>query len=123
MFNADMSEARPEDRLPLWRAYSEFFLDTELDELSYAYVARAVLESGLGLEQAEAVLWNEVFPALHPNLRNHLGVWDGWSDAWLLAHLRVAPGPAVRSGPRATVAEIERCWNRMRAHWPEPQSD
>lgn len=118
-----MTAARPEDRLPLWRAYSEFFLDTELDELSYAYVARTVLESGLDLEEAAAVLWNEVFPVLHANLRNHLGVWDGWSDEWLLAHLRVASGPARRSGPRATVAEIDRCWDRMRAHWPEPQRD
>lgn len=123
MFNVNMIEASPEDRLPLWRAYSEFFLDTEIDEPTCAYIARTVAESGLSRSEAEAVLWNEVFPALHANLRNHLGVWDGWPDEWLLAHLRIASGPAVRSGPRATVAEIERCWNRMRAYWPEPQSD
>lgn len=113
-----MTEASPEHRLPLWRAYAEFFLDTEIDETAYAYVARTVAESGLSPIEAEAVLWNEVFPVLHTNLRNHLGVWDGWPDEWLLANLRIASGPAVRSGPRAAVAEIERCWKRMCAHWP-----
>jgi hypothetical protein len=113
-----MIGASPEDRLPLWRAYAEFFLDTEIDECTFAYVARTVAESGLSPIEAEAVLWNEVFPVLHTNLRNHLGVWDGWPDEWLLANLRIASGPAVRSGPRAEIAEIERCWKRMCAHWP-----
>ena len=27
MFNADMTEASPEHRLPLWRAYAEFFAE------------------------------------------------------------------------------------------------
>ena len=47
--------ATPQQRLPLWRAFSEFFLDTELDAVSFEYVAREIRASGLSLAEAESV--------------------------------------------------------------------
>ena len=66
--------ATPQQRLPLWRAFSEFFLDTERDAVSFEYVAREIRASGLSLPEAESVLWNEVFPALAQNLLDLAGV-------------------------------------------------
>lgn len=107
-------------RSALWEAFSEFFLDTELDEMAFRHVARVVRASGVSREQAEAVLWNEVFPVLHRNLRSVAGEWSGWSRDWLVANLRPASGPARRKGPRSIVREIERCWEQVLDHLGTP---
>ena len=102
--------ATPQQRLPLWRAFSEFFLDTERDAVSFEYVAREIRASGLSLAEAESVLWNEVFPVLAQNLLDLAGVWAGWPDDWLLKHVRVENHAAPRkTGDRSVVSEISRC--------------
>lgn len=104
--------ATPQQRLPLWRAFSEFFLDTELDAAGFEYVAREIRESGLSLPEAESVLWNEVFPVLAQNLLSVAGVWSGWPDDWLLQNVRVESHAAPRkTGNRRVVSEISRCWD------------
>lgn len=107
------SEITPDSRLPVWRALSELFLDTEIDEATCNYVARTVLESQLSIQEIEAVLWNEVFPVLHRNLLSPAGEWAGWSDEWLRENLRIVPGKVIRTGPRILVAEVQGCWERV----------
>ena len=102
-----------ETRILLWEAFSEFFLDTEVSDVHFRHAARIVEESGISTAEAEIVLWNEVFPVLHPNLLSSTGEWAGWSRDWLEAHLRPAAGPARRVGPRFAVQEIERCWEQV----------
>ena len=105
-------------RLSLWGAFSDFFLDTELTDQDFQHAARVVAASGLQLEQAEAVLWNEVFPVLHQNFLDPSGIWAGWPEDWLKANLRPSTGPARRVGPELAVKEIGECWGRMVSHLP-----
>lgn len=105
-----------ETRLSLWEAFSDFFLDTELTDVSFRHAARVIEQSGLSVAEAEAVLWNEVFPVLHVNLRSVAGEWAGWSREWLNTHLRPSTGPARRTGPRFAVREIKRCWEQVLRH-------
>ena len=105
-----------EARISLWRAFSEFFLDTEMDDATFKYVARVVRETGATREQAESILWNEVFPVLHGNLQSVAGEWVGWSREWLVANIRPSDEPARRVGPQALVQEIQRCWEKALEH-------
>lgn len=105
-----------ESRMRLWEAFSNLFLDTELTDSIFIYVARVVEQSGVSLTEAEAVLWNEVFPVLHHNLRSVAGEWTGWSRDWLKAHLRPSKGPARHTGPKLAVQEIQRSWAQVLRH-------
>lgn len=69
---------------PLWLAFSDLFLDTELSESARQAIAAIVLESPLTREQVHQVLWLEVFPALCDNLRVAAGEWAGFDETWLV---------------------------------------
>ena len=102
-----------EERLKLWRAFSELFLDTEIDDATYKYIARTITESGLSIERAENILWQEVYPVLESNLRSVAGVWDGWPDEWLIKHLSESVKTSSVMGDRAIIKEIKSCWTQI----------
>jgi hypothetical protein len=105
-------------RLTVWRALSAIFLDTEITEAMFDDIAAAVVESGYSADEVRSILLHELYPALKANLRSVAGEWAGWSDGWLLAHIRVRP---VQPSPRilsATAREIDRCWERIAARLP-----
>jgi hypothetical protein len=99
-----------EQRLDLWRALSQLFLDTEVDDVTFKYIARTISESGRSLSEVEDILWYEVYPVLESNLRSVAGVWDGWPDSWLLQNLPAAVRPEAIHGDSYIIKEIERCW-------------
>ncbi|KZC21805.1 hypothetical protein RHOFW104R3_18650, partial [Rhodanobacter denitrificans] len=101
-----------EIRLSLWEAFSDFFLDTEITDVSFRHAASIVERSGISLAEAEAVLWNEVFPVLYVNLESVAGVWAGWPQEWLKANLHPSVGPARRTGPQFAVQAVQRCWEQ-----------
>lgn len=102
-----------EARLPIWRALSDLFLDTEISETTYSHIARTIVESGFTVNEVEAILWHEVYPVLRVNLYSVAGVWDGWSDTWLLENLSICEKPgAIRRIPFIK-KEIECCWSRV----------
>ena len=101
------------DRLPIWRALSELFLDTELDELTITYIARTIKESGMTTKEVESILWYEVYPVLKNNLRSVAGVWSGWTDSWLLAHLQIHTKPCRMRGKSWIITEISQCWSKV----------
>ena len=104
-----------EERLPIWRALSELFLDTEIDDTTYLYIARTVRQCGLSSSEAEGILWYEVYPVLEHNLRSVAGVWEGWSDEWLLDHLKMCEEPGSILGEALVISEIRRCWAKVNA--------
>lgn len=104
---------RKEERLNIWRALSELFLDTEIDEVTLACIARTIEESGLSLDAVESILWQEVYPVLEKNLRITAGVWDGWTDEWLLEHLDICSKPKAIAGISSIISEIKRSWQRI----------
>jgi hypothetical protein len=105
----------PEDRLRLWSALSNLFLDTEIADYMFAHIARVIREDGYTKEEAEHVLWQEVYPVLEANLRSVAGVWAGWPHEWLVEHISVS-SPAQRRavmGEPGIIREIRSCWGRV----------
>jgi hypothetical protein len=86
-----------EHRLPLWRALSDLFLDTELDEVTYRHIARVVVEAGTAPQEIDRILWDEVFPALADNLRIVAGEWAGFDDDWLVKRVTGVSNGSIAS--------------------------
>jgi hypothetical protein len=99
-----------EEKLKIWRALSDLFLDTEVDELTFKYIARTISESEFSLPEIEEILWYEVYPVLEGNLRSVAGVWEGWPDEWLIQHLPASVRPSAIHGEPSIIKEIKRCW-------------
>ncbi|KAG1658093.1 Antitoxin ParD [Nymphon striatum] len=60
-------------RKPLWIAMSDLFLDTELQDYHFSYIARKMHESGYSLDELEQILMLEVFPVCIANLHSVAG--------------------------------------------------
>ena len=84
-----MTEVPPLDvqaRRPVWVALSQFWLDTEIGAATAHATVRTILESPYSVDQAEAIHWAEVAPALRRNaFPNLLGEWAGFDEDWLTA--------------------------------------
>lgn len=98
------------ERLLVWRVLSELFLDTEITDEVHQSIARALNKSALSTEMIGQILWYEMFPVLSKNLDAVAGVWDGWSDEWLLSHLSVQPHTGLIKGKRSHIKAIEAEW-------------
>lgn len=72
-----------DDRLPVWVALSEFYLDTELQEKDYDFIYRQLKDSGKSVKELKAIDLYEVFPALQANLNSVVGEWAGFNEQWL----------------------------------------
>ena len=83
-------------RQPLWIAFSELFLDTELMLADLERIAQAMADSGLSTCELHEVYAREVAPVVSANLLTVAGVWSGFDEAWLCAqivhHLRNRSG-------------------------------
>jgi hypothetical protein len=110
-------EAVDANRLKIWQALSERFLDTEVNDITFAYIARVVIETGYSAKQVHDILWGEVFPVLESNLRSIAGEWAGWPDDWLLEHLRVGER-RVNKRRGAIAKQIIRCWDLVASRLP-----
>lgn len=106
------------NRLKIWQALSEFFLDTEITDSTFDYVARAVVETGYSPQEIHSILWSEVFPALEANLKSIAGEWAGWTDEWLLEHLSVCEVSTNKQGDSSIIKEIRRCWEQVATRLP-----
>jgi hypothetical protein len=73
--------------MAVWKALSELFLDTD-PALVEDGIVRALADSPYDLDELEAILLGEVYPACRRNLTVVAGVWDGFSEAWLREHIR-----------------------------------
>jgi hypothetical protein len=67
-------------RLPIWHAMSDLFLDTELQETDYRYIARQLAASGKSPSELRLIFDTEVVPAFSFNLVDPAGVWSGWAE-------------------------------------------
>ena len=62
-----------EERLPVWEALSDFFLDTELENSDYQRIARVLAASPYSIQDTEDILKYELYPVLIWNLRSVTG--------------------------------------------------
>jgi len=73
-----------EERKPIWIALSEFYLDTELQEHDFRYIAEKIIESPYNFEEVKQINKYEVFPILQSNLLSVVGEWSGFNEEWLI---------------------------------------
>jgi hypothetical protein len=69
-----------EDRLPIWTALSELYLDTSFDDADLDRIALSLKNVRYGLVEIEEILREEVAPAFSFNLLSVAGEWAFWSE-------------------------------------------
>lgn len=77
----------PEDdlanRLPVWMACGDLYLDTEITDQGYHSIARACAASPYTSEELDRIMFSEVWPALALNLFSVAGEWAGWDEEFV----------------------------------------
>ncbi|SHG02583.1 hypothetical protein [Chryseobacterium sp. OV279] len=72
------------ERTPVWIALSDFYLDTELQDSDFRYIAKTILESPYTFEEVKTINTYEVFPVLQSNLLQPAGEWACFNEKWLI---------------------------------------
>ncbi len=102
----------------VWQAVSDLFLDTEITEAFYRFIARTVIESGYSPAKIRYILWDEVFPVIEFNLRHPAGVWDGFMVEWLEEKI-LGPGERQTAEQQPVTAKIVReAWGEVCRNLP-----
>jgi len=116
-------ELSPEDllaRAPLWEALADLWLDTELADYQFDYIARAIAASPYSLEEALAIHDEEVAPAVSANLLSVAGEWAGFDSAWLNERCRHFASRRHSPWHRARVWMLRlRIRYFTGSHWPQ----
>lgn len=84
-----------DNRLPVWRVLSEFFVDNEPD---IETIATVCAESPYSLAELDYILFREVWPAFAMNLSSIAGNWTGWSDEILVQQIEKSHQPKKFNG-------------------------
>ncbi len=114
-----------ENRRPVWRALSELFLDTELQDDELSYIARTMAESPYSLSEIETILAREVYPVCIFNMLCVAGEWAGFNEEWLeesiLKHAqrRWALGNVATRNRWMIRWMIHDDWNRVKYHYSQ----
>jgi len=77
------TEAQLVERLPVWEALSQFFLDNELGESDYEHIAKVLAVTKYTEEQIADILIEEVCPACKLNMYSVAGEWICFDSDWL----------------------------------------
>lgn len=99
------------ERMPIWEALSEFFLDDELSSEDHQRIASVLARSRYTDEESQAILRHEVYPACSLNLTCVAGAWGTWGEDWIRE--RIAPRYDRR--PRFYLPAFN--WNGISKHW------
>lgn len=83
-----MDNAEFKRRIPIWMALSDFYLDTELQEHNFLYIAKVIRKSGFSISEVKKIDKYEIFPVLQPNLLSVAGEWAGFEEKWLVAKIK-----------------------------------
>ena len=83
-----LADTELERRKPVWTAFSEFWLDTELDETDLSRIAGIASASGYSIAELRDIYLYEVAPVVYLNCWSVAGVWTAFDDEWLHAAAR-----------------------------------
>ena len=109
--NPTIESAVIDDRLPVWVALSDFFLDTELDEKDHQRISEVLASSPYSIQDIEDILRFEVYPVLIWNLRSMAGEWAGFDRDWLQEQIQ----PRLNRRPKIRMPMLQ--WGMVRDHW------
>jgi hypothetical protein len=90
--NATLSSEDLRSRVPVWEALADFWLDTELADLEFDYIARVIAASPYSIDEVRAIHDYEVAPAVSGNLACVAGEWAGFDKEWLEEKCRTYAG-------------------------------
>ncbi|WP_276875111.1 DUF7079 family protein [Chryseobacterium joostei] len=82
-----MGEESLENRKQVWVALSELYLDTELQESDFTYMAKILFESSFTFDEIKRIDQYEVFPVLFSNLLSPAGEWAGFNERILVKNI------------------------------------
>lgn len=88
-----LDETAIQQRLPIWHALSDIFLDTELQPIDHAHIADVLRSSPFSREELQSILEREVAPAFVFNLLSVAGEWTSWSSDEVRAIMLRSLGP------------------------------
>ena len=74
-------------RIPIWKALSLFYLDTELQDSDFQGIAENIINSPYSFEEVKMIDKYEVFPVLKYNLLQVAGEWAGFEEDWLVENI------------------------------------
>jgi hypothetical protein len=106
-----MNISQPEERLPVWDALAQFFLDDELQPGDYERIANVLADSRYSLAELEDILRHEVYPACKWNLICVAGAWGTWGEEWIMEHI----APRKDRRPRFSLPPL--LASGYRNHW------
>jgi hypothetical protein len=73
------------ERVQVWDALSEFYLDTELNETDLEFIAKRLADSPFSVEELRQIEVLEVAPVCRVNLwQIPGGIWTGFAADWLI---------------------------------------
>ncbi len=75
------------NRLPVWVALSELYLDTELSANDFEHLAETLAASPYSAQELRYILLAEVHPVCVRNRLQIAGVWSGFDPGWLREHI------------------------------------
>lgn len=104
-----------EQRRPVWDALSELFLDTQLSDADFTYLARVLAQSPYTDAQLAAIYQAEVEPVCESNVSMVPGYWSGFPDGWVEAAIlsRGLDATRVLADLRATSKSIAWGWRGL----------
>jgi len=109
--NPTIESAVIDDRLPVWEALSDFFLDTELDEKDHQRISEVLASSPYSIQDIEDILRFEIYPVLIWNLRSVAGEWAGFDRDWLREKME----PRLNRRLKIRMPMLQ--WGMVRDHW------
>lgn len=83
-----LTDTELERRKLVWTAFSEFWLDTELEDEDLHRIARIAAASGYAVAELRDIYLYEVAPVVGPNLLTVAGEWVGFDEEWLHTEAR-----------------------------------
>ena len=82
-----MKNELPDERMPVWQALSDLFLDTTLQLADYDRIARELAATPYTLREIEDILYYEVYPACSWNVVIIGGEWCGFHPDWITENI------------------------------------
>ena len=110
-----LSDTEFERRKPVWSAFSEFWLDTELEDYELRRIPSIAKASGYSIEELRDIYLYEVASVVYHNLLCVAGVWTGFDEQWLHKEARKC---AARRRNRLWV--FSGVWRKLMTYATEP---
>lgn len=74
-------------RKPLWQAFSNFWLDNQLQDYDFKHTVKLMISSDYSFDEIEKIFSEEVAPVVYVNLFSVAGQWGFFNPDWLYGEI------------------------------------